>query len=307
MATIDADVEAVDRISRQPWQSLRMTTQDGLTLHARYYPASGSHRRTAVCLAGLTRNARDFSVIAPALASGPDARDVYCLDMRGRGESDRDPDWRNYSILVEIFDVQDFMTARGLHDVALIGTSRGGFIGMGLAATQPSRLGAVVLNDVGPVIDKAGLSRIAGYVGRTPTPGSWQEAADQCKRLAGRDFPEIGDDEWLEIARQWFDETSDGRPASGYDPAIAKTFADLAKGIPELWPQFEALKRYPVLTLRGELSDLLTESTVAKMAERHPKFRSHTVPKQGHAPLLRDDATIGAIKSFLSEHDGHRA
>lgn len=297
--------ELADHAVGPTWHSLMMTTQDGLKLHARYYPAqqAASRRRPAVCLAGLTRNARDFSVLAPALASGPDARDVYCIDMRGRGGSDRDRDWRNYSILVEIFDVQDFMTTYGLHDVALIGTSRGGFIAMGLAATQPTRLGVVILNDVGPVIEKDGLSRIAGYVGRTVVPGTWEEAAASCKRLAGTSFPEVSDEEWLAIARQWFAETSDGRPAAGYDPDIAKAFAASVNGIPELWPHFEALKRYALLSLRGELSDLLSAETVSKMAQIHPRFQAHTVPKQGHAPLLRDAATIEVVKTFLAETD----
>ncbi|MEM7776701.1 MAG: alpha/beta hydrolase [Pseudomonadota bacterium] len=284
------------------WLPIHMTTQDGLRLSGRHYPAPRSSRRAVVCLAGLTRNVRDFDVVAAALSSGPHARDVYCLDMRGRGGSDHDTDWRNYTVLVEMFDVQDFMTVFGLHDVALIGTSRGGLIGMGLAATQPTRLGAIVLNDIGPVIEPSGLARISGYVGQTPVPATWNEAVALCRKLAGPDFPDVGDAEWAAVARQWFNEEN-GHPAVSYDPDLAKSFLESKSGIPDLWPLFGALKRVPCLTLRGALSDLFSEATLDAMAQKHPRFRSHTVPQQGHAPLLRDPETIEVISTFLVSAD----
>ena len=124
-------------------------------------------RRPAVCLPGLTRNGRDFHDLALTLAGNPeDSRDVYTLDYRGRGLSQSDPDWRNYAVPVETQDVLDFMTMRGLSNAAIIGTSRGGIIAMVMAAAQPSSVGAVILNDIGPVIEPAGLGRIAAYVGR---------------------------------------------------------------------------------------------------------------------------------------------
>ena len=285
------------------WQSLAFRTGDGLRLHARCYRARGSTRRPALCLAGLTRNARDFHVLASALSTGPEARDVYAVDMRGRGGSDHDSDHRNYTILVEMSDVQDFMTTFGLHDVALIGTSRGGLIAMGLAALQPTRIGAVVLNDIGPVIDKDGLARIAAYVGKTPTPASWEEAGAMCEKACRASFQGISDVEWIAVARQWFNEV-DGRPAPGYDPDIAKVFNAAKSGIPELWPQFDALRRVPCLTLRGALSDLLTDETLSRMAARHPDFEAYTVPRQGHAPLLRDEESIAVISRFLARSDG---
>jgi pimeloyl-ACP methyl ester carboxylesterase len=76
--------------------------------------------------------------------------------------------------------------------------------------------------------------------------------------------------------------------------------------MPELWPQFEALKRVPVLVLRGENSDILSPKTVEEMRRRHPALVSFTVTNEGHAPLLKDQQTIGAIQHFLSATDaGH--
>jgi len=280
------------------------TVADGLRLQVTHYApeADTGDRRPVVCLAGLTRNGRDFDVLANALAHGAEPRHVYAIDMRGRGGSDFDPDWRRYTIAAETGDTIDVMTAEQLDHVAIIGTSRGGLIAMALMAAQPTRAAAIALNDIGPVIEIEGLARIAGYVGKLPKPDTWPEAVALCKQMAQRDFPNVTDEEWAAIARQWFNE-EDGTPTSAYDPAIAQTFAVSADGIPELWPQFEAVTPVPVLSIRGARSDLLSAETVARMAERHPRLTTHTVPDEGHAPLLRDQNTISVIGKWLAATD----
>src|SRR5262245_48977365 len=137
------------------YEDIFYTARDGLKLHARRYPAAptAAPGRTVVCLAGLTRNGRDFHDLAVALSRRPGSpRTVFTIDYRGRGLSAFDSDWRNYAVQIEMLDVIDFITLEGLHDVAMIGTSRGGLITMLLAAVQPTAIGAVVLNDIGPVI-----------------------------------------------------------------------------------------------------------------------------------------------------------
>ena len=287
------------------WTDITFTARDGLRLYARHYPAPGSRLRPVLCLAGLTRNSRDFHDIAMALSSGENARDVYALDCRGRGRSQHDPDWRNYSIPVEMLDVQDLITLRGLEKTAIIGTSRGGLISMALAAAQPTIIGAVVLNDIGPVIERDGLTRIAGYVGNTPLPTSWEDAARTVADLNRNAFPAVAEDQWLEIARQWFNEAG-GHPEPGYDPNLAKSFSMTDGPVPPLWPQFGALAAAPLLVIRGENSDILSAATVQQMRARHPRCASLTVPGQGHAPLLKDAETISAIAGFLADVDaGH--
>ena len=310
-ATAGASASAASRqTAGRDGEPLAFTARDGLVLRGRKFAASApsvAHRRPALCLAGLTRNGRDFNALVAALSSGPAARDVYTLDMRGRGASDWDKNWRNYAILVELGDTLDFMTVHGLHDAAIIGTSRGGLIAMGMMAVQPTRAGAIVLNDIGPVIEAAGLKRIAGYVGTMPKPGDWAEAADMIRRGLAREFTALSDDDVMALARQWYNEDANGGPAPGYDPAIARTFAAAKDGIPALWPQFEAVTRVPCLTLRGANSDLLSAETVTEMGQRHPRLRAVTVANEGHAPLLRDTGTIAAISAFLTETDatGH--
>lgn len=288
----------------ETFREIRFTARDGLRLYGRHYPAAatrdGVTHRPLVCLAGLTRNSRDFHVIAEALSQRVNTpRDVYTLDYRGRGLSQSDPEWRNYNVPFEAMDVLDFLTVTGLHGAAILGTSRGGIIAMVMGAMQPKAVGPVVLNDIGPVIDQKGLGRISAYVGRIPLPASWTEAGQLVHDMGKRAFPNVSQEECVEVARQWFNDHK-GRPAPGYDPALSNALSVLDGPIPALWPQFETLKRVPVLVLRGENSDILATETVTEMARRHPALSSFTVPAQGHAPLLRDDETIGAVAEFLA-------
>lgn len=290
-------------MAKQAFREFKVTTRDGLKLYARHYPAarSVSGRRPVVCLPGLTRNGRDFDVFAQSLSStGAAPRDVYTLDYRGRGYSDWDPDWKNYTVPVEALDVSEFMTAAGLSDAAIVGTSRGGLIAMALAAIHPKLMGAVVLNDIGPVIERKGLTRIAAYVGRMPVPRTWPDAGKLVGDMCRKAFPDVPEDEWEAVARQWFNERN-GRPHQGYDPKLANSFSVLDKPLPPIWPQFEALKRVPVLVLRGETSDILSSETVEEMKRQHPACFSYTVKAQGHPPLLRDDPSISAIRNFLDQ------
>jgi len=288
----------------EAFEDIYFTSRDGLRLHGRCYPSkSASGARPALCLAGLTRNGRDFHDLAMALSQRPNgSRTVYTLDYRGRGLSDFDPDWQNYSLSVELLDVLDFITLTGLHDAALIGTSRGGLITMLLAAARPTAIGAAVLNDIGPVIEHDGLARISGYVGRVPLPYSWADAARMTRELNRRQFPEVSDQAWEEVARQWYNDKN-GKPAPGYDANLGNALSVLDGPLPALWPQFEALKRVPLLIVRGENSDILTSATVDEMRRRHPASVAVTVSAQGHAPLLKDAATIEAIRHFLTAAD----
>jgi pimeloyl-ACP methyl ester carboxylesterase len=114
-----------------------------------------------------------------------------------------------------------------------------------------------------------------------------------------RAFPAVEEGEWEDIARQWFNEHK-GRPAPGYDDKLSNALSVLDGPMPALWPQFEALKRVPMMVIRGEHSDILSEATVEEMYRRHPALTSITVKGQGHAPLLKDAPTIEAVRRFLA-------
>lgn len=289
--------------SGEAFVDIYYTARDGLKLYGRKYPAqsaAGNKRMPVVCLAGLSRNSKDFHQIAVAVSThSSQDRPVYTLDYRGRGKSEFDANWRNYALQVELHDVLDFLTLNDLHKSIIFGTSRGGLLAMIIGAAQPTVLGGVILNDIGPVLEVAGLTRIAGYVGRTPTPHSWQHAADLIKRHNKAHFPKISDEQWIAVAKQWFNEDN-GQPVPGYDHKLAQALAALKGKIPDLWPQFETLKHVPLLVLRGANSDILSAKTVEEMLRRHPRAQSCTVADEGHAPLLHDAATQDTVIDFMT-------
>lgn len=295
-------------VAEKAWRDIWFTSQNGLKLYARHYPAaSGTSHASAMpllCLPGLTRNAKDFHLLAMHLSTRSETpRDVYCVDYRGRGLSDYDGNWENYTPYIEMLDVLDFMSVTELHRAAILGTSRGGIIAMLMGVTRPSVIGPVIFNDIGPVIEARGLARIIGYVGKTPAPETWQDASLIVRDMSARFFTEIKDGEWEDIARQWYMEDEDGNPQTGYDINLANILSqiDLAQPIPEMWEQFDTLRHLPMLVLRGELSDLLSAATVEAMEKRHPGLQSYLVEEEGHPPLLRDRRSIRVIDRFLRE------
>ena len=271
-------------------------TDDGLRLYYRDYP--GAHDRVPVlCLHGLTRNSADFEDLAPHLAS---TRRVLALDVRGRGRSDRDPDPGRYHAGTYVGDVAGLLAALGIERVILVGTSMGGIIGMIHGAAHPGGLAGLVLNDIGPEIDPAGLARIAGYVGRGGPVASWKEAAAAVRAINGIAFPDADDAFWDRFARRTYREEAQGRIVPAYDPRIADAMADAGAAPADMWPIFDLLKDIPILVIRGARSDILSADTLSAMQQRHPDLESVTVPGRGHAPALDEPSARAAIDSFLA-------
>jgi pimeloyl-ACP methyl ester carboxylesterase len=282
------------------YDSRFVTAPDGLRLHARVY---GAERAGApvLCLPGLARTSADFGPLARALSEGAAGapRRVVALDYRGRGLSAFDPDGR-YELATENADILAVCDALEVADAIVVGTSRGGLHAMLFGATRPTLLRGVVLNDVGPKIEAAGLMRIRGYVGKLPTPRDMDDARDLLRTLMRAQFPALDEADWRFFAQTTFQER-EGKIEPRYDSRLARTLEalDLDSPLPELWPQFEAIAHAPVLAIRGERSDLLSKATLAEMGRRHPRFESLTVVGQGHAPLLADAPTIARIADFV--------
>jgi pimeloyl-ACP methyl ester carboxylesterase len=275
---------------------------DGLVLHVRDYGGADKARLPVICLPGLTRTADDFAALATALSA--DGRRVIAVDYRGRGRSGYDSDPAKYSLPVELGDVIAILAALQCEPAVFIGTSRGGILTMLLAAVRPAAIAGAVLNDIGPVLEPAGLERIKGYVGKLPQPKDYDDAAAILMRLFGPQFPRLTLEDWRNSARRGFRD-SDGVLVPTYDVALMQALADVdvSKPIPDLWPQFEALKGVPLMVVRGALSDLLSPETVEAMALRHPGLETLVVPDQGHAPLLAEPNVIARIAAFVRRCD----
>ncbi|MFL6735055.1 MAG: alpha/beta fold hydrolase, partial [Sphingomicrobium sp.] len=94
-------------------------------------------------------------------------------------------------------------------------------------------------------------------------------------------------------------ETSDGI-VFDYDPAIAiNVLASADAPQVDAWPIFDALTAAPLLIVRGELSDLLSETAALAMANRHRQAELVTVPATGHAPNLSEAEAMAGIERLL--------
>ncbi|MGJ8583719.1 MAG: alpha/beta fold hydrolase [Marinosulfonomonas sp.] len=247
-----------------------------------------------LCLAGLTRDARDFDYVAPFLKG---AR-VICLDYRGRGASDWSEDFNSYSIPTEAQDVVALLDHLNLPKVAVLGTSRGGLIAMLMAAAYKDRLIGVCLNDIGPDIASDGLDKILGYIGRPPPFRTHQEMADaMAERMVG--FANVPPDRWLQEVQRHSIETDAGLQLT-YDPRLRDAMIAASAAPPvDLWPLFEAMADLPLALIRGANSDLLTPETAQEMQRRRPDMVFATVPDRAHVPFLDEPEAVAALTKWL--------
>lgn len=280
------------------WSDRYWTSRDGLKLHYRDY-AGPDERPPVLCLHGLTRNARDYERFAERLAG--DWR-VIAIDFRGRGLSEHDPLSARYQPPTYAADVLQLLDELAIDQAVFVGTSLGGLVTMIIAGFAPQRIAGAVLNDVGPELDRAGLERISGYVGKPLLFRDWDDAAEKLATKYHAVHPAYGRDDWLRYAKRVCRETRRGVEFD-YDMAIAEPFKamdDQTASAGNAWPLLHALAGKPVLILRGERSDLLTPEIAERMREAVPGAELVTVPNVGHAPDFDEPESIAAVDRLLA-------
>jgi len=278
-------------------------TVDGLTIYARdYAPLAPVTGLPVICLHGLTRNSRDFEVIAPRIAAL--GRRVIAADMRGRGKSANDPDPAHYVPAVYAQDVLSLLDKLEIPRAVFLGTSMGGLITMLIGTLAPNRIAAVVINDIGPKLEKEGLAHLLTYVGQGRPLPSWDAAAQALRDAVGDAYPARADDAafWQSFARRAYRQREDGQVETDYDSSIALTMLDPeVTPIPDLSPLFQTLVSKPVLSVHGALSNILSIEGVAHMRGLKPDLHTVEVENVGHAPCLDEPEAWDAILDFLAQ------
>jgi pimeloyl-ACP methyl ester carboxylesterase len=282
------------------YREFTYTSADGFSLFCRDYTPEAP-RGTVICLPGLTRNSRDFVTVALQLA---ERYRVLTPDLRGRGNSQWDPQFTNYHPSVYYQDVVQLLTEEVQGRAAIIGTSLGGILAMSLAATAfdasvAGRIAGIVLNDIGPELVKEGASRISAYVGVRPAPGSWPEAIAQAKVNYGNAYPDFDDAAWLTCVKAFHREREDGTVVADYDPTIGDAVRATSSRTFDFWPIWPSIK-VPVLAVRGARSDLLSAATFDRMLQEKPALVRIEVPNRGHVPLLTEPGVLEGIEQFLA-------
>ncbi len=292
--------DAPDEGFRDCW----FTSQDGLRLYYRDYGGPETpekyHATPVLCLPGVTRNSKDFAPLAERLSR---RHRVICPDFRGRGRSQYDPDWNNYTPPTYAGDIRHLLVSSGIHRVHVIGTSLGGIVAMVMAVATPGVLAGVVLNDIGPEIGSGGLSVIIDYMkDDTPLP-DWDAAAGHVREAYLPNLPRGKPEDWMEIARNTYRETPEGTLVHDWDHAIVKSLEKALTGRKiDLWPLFGALGRVPVLCVRGALSSILSERTLSRMQETMPAMSHVTAEDCGHPARLSEPNVLEAIDAHLARN-----
>ena len=255
-------------------------------------PATG---KPVVCVHGLTRNGRDFDVLAQALAA--QGRRVICPDIPGRGISGWLPAGMLYAVPTYVAVLTPLLAELGDYD--WVGTSMGGLIGMGLVSLPFDRLGRMVLNDIGPFIPEAALARIRDYLSHSPPRFANLAAVEAHLRLVHAPFGSLSDAQWRHMAEHSARMTADGAMHLHYDPRIVEPMQAGPLSDVDLWALWDWTVSRPLLVLRGEHSDLLTAETAARM-DQHGNTTLATIKGCGHAPALMAADQVKLIVDFLA-------
>ena len=286
------------------WTDRYWYSAEGLRLHYRDYDGP-LEKPPILCIPGLTRNARDFEPVADRYAG--DWR-VIAVDLRGRGESEHDPDKRHYSPSYYVADILKLLDQLDIADAVFIGTSLGGICTMVLASTDSDRIAGALLNDIGPEIDPAGLDRIGTYVGKDVLFESWDDATARLRERNEDMFPNWTDGEWHRFGRRIAYEADDGIRFQ-YDMGIADNFR-LATETPssDAWPMLRALAGRPVTILRGALSDLFSQQVAERIvSELGGDAELVIIPDTGHAPSLEEPEALAALDRLLERVSAREA
>lgn len=267
--------------------------RDGLTLAYR----DEGEGLPVLALSGLTRNSDDFNFVAPHLSRVRLIR----MDYRGRGASDWGP-YQTYTVPQEADDALMLLDHLGIDQAAILGTSRGGLIAMGIAAAAKDRLLGACLNDIGPVIDPRGLDYIKGFLGRQPSARFYKDAASvRAEIMETSGFHGVPAERWEAEVRHLYTQTETGLK-NRYDVALRDAVLESgAQPAPDLWPFFDALQGLPLALIHGENSDILIDETVKEMQRRNPDMRYARVADRGHVPFLDEPEALQVIHDWLED------
>ena len=253
---------------------------------------------TIVMWHGLARTGRDFDHLAGALAN---RYRVMCPDTIGRGLSQWSPvPDAEYCLAFYARLAAAFCEALGIARMYWVGTSMGGSIGTLLASSAggllAGRITKLVLNDNGPELAQAAITRIRTYAGN---PAAFERVSEleAYFRTVYKPFSALSDAEWTKLAETSVRRLPDGRVTPHYDPNMVRQFVNFPDDY-SLWRHYDALN-IPVLVLRGAQSDLLLADTVAQMKQRGPGASVAEIPGCGHTPSLNVPDQINLIARFL--------
>lgn len=273
----------------------------GKGFHRMHYTDWGdaANPRVVICVHGLTRNGRDFDMLARALEG--DFR-IVCPDIAGRGKSDwlaAKEDYGYPQYLADMTALMARITTGGEKTLYWVGTSMGGILGMLLAALPDNPIKKLALNDISIVVPKIALERIAAYVGKDPRFGTFKELEAYIRAISAP-FGPLTDEQWHHLTLHGAKPYDDGTWGMSYDPGIGIPFRKSPLADIDFTPSWDQIT-CPTLLLRGAQSDLLLHDVAQQMTQRGPRPRLVEFEGVGHAPMLMAQDQIQVVRDFLLE------
>lgn len=270
-------------------------------LHTMAYKEWGDpgNSKVLVCVHGVTRISDDFDNLAREMCG--DYR-VVCPDVVGRGRSGWLKDPQHYQLPQYVSDMVTLLARLNADTVHWFGTSMGGLIGMGLSSLADSPVRKLILNDIGPTLNPAALTRIGDYLGQDVRFDTFEEAAQYIRDIS-TPFGPHSDSEWHKLAADVLRQDKDGKWIRHYDLRLSVPFKsatpESAKmGEAMLWAAYDAI-RCPTLLVRGAESDLVSPEVARLMSERGPKAELIEIEGVGHAPTFMHADQIAIARKFL--------
>jgi len=267
---------------------------EGREIH--YTEWGAGNPATVIAWHGLARTGRDMDDIAAHLST---KYRVICPDTIGRGLSQWSPaPEQEYCLDFYARAAVSLVDQLGIRDLAWLGTSMGGAMGIRLAAgLLKGRIRRLVLNDIGPKLGDAAVERIRNYAGNPPQFDRVGEL-EQYFRTVYKPFGWLSDEQWRRLAETSTRRTYAGKVTPHYDPKIVLQFTHHPRDYDQ-WEAWDAID-VPTLCLRGETSDLLLPDVADEMRSRGPRAVVVTIPGCGHAPALNVPDQFALVERFLN-------
>ena len=280
-------------------ESVQCISPDGLHKMAYKEWGEADNPNVLVCVHGLTRVSDDFDVLARSMAK---QYRVICPDVVGRGRSGWLRSAKNYQVQQYVSDMLTLFARLTAEQVVYLGTSMGGMIGMGIASLKGNPVQKLILNDIGPNLNVAALTRISQYVSQPMRFTTFDEASHYIRSIS-QTFGEHTEDEWHKICKDVLRQDKDGMWIRHYDlnlgMAMQAINPDLANAMQVMmWAAYDAIT-CPTLLLRGAESDLLLPDTAIQMTKRGPMAKLIEFENVGHAPTLVHEDQIEPVRKFL--------
>ncbi len=248
-----------------------------------------------LCLHGGGQTAYMFEELGAALGG---RNHVLAIDLPSHGDSDPLPDeaWTRH------------MSAFGFDRAAIVGASLGGITAMTLAARRPELVAGIVLIDIGHRVEPEGVRRIVEFLSAHESFASLDEAAAEIAKYLPfrksfrpesltRNLRQRADGRWIwkhSMGRRFRDQ----RAATGIDPGDMADANALMEGL----DTDAASLQCPVLVLRGDKSDVLSDAGAEEVAALIPDARLARVRNAGHLTAGDNpDSVAGLVTSFLDD------